>query len=293
MTRNAPTALAEGSRFGQRIRRRYAEQLTLLPTGIPTRATMEAVFSTLRSMGNDPSAALRTLRQLTLERLIQLDCNESASLHNVTGVMTELAEVALNIACTECIQPLDLQYGAPPNPTRHTRPVLRHRHGQARRARAQCLQRHRPDLRVRPRRRNRGNARGAAAAFPTRSTLQGACGIIYSLIGDTTEHGFVFRVDLACGPMATPARRGFAGALEEYFQVQGREWERFAWLKSRVVAPSAAWQGSAGRLRSVVLPFVFRRYLDYNVFRCLRTCTGRSASTRPSAAPATRSAPTT
>ena len=54
--------------------------------------------------------------------------------------------------------------------------------------------------------------------------------------------------------------------------VQGREWERFAWMKSRVIAPRSALQnGSAAKLRSVILPFVFRRYLDYNVFESLRT----------------------
>jgi glutamate-ammonia-ligase adenylyltransferase len=62
------------------------------------------------------------------------------------------------------------------------------------------------------------------------------------------------------------------GALEEYLLVQGREWERFAWMKSRVIAPRSALQNaSADKLRSVVLPFVFRRYLDYNVFESLRT----------------------
>jgi glutamate-ammonia-ligase adenylyltransferase len=61
-------------------------------------------------------------------------------------------------------------------------------------------------------------------------------------------------------------------ALEEYLLVQGREWERFAWMKSRVVAPrSVMVNGSAQALRAVVLPFVFRRYLDYNVFESLRT----------------------
>jgi glutamate-ammonia-ligase adenylyltransferase len=60
-------------------------------------------------------------------------------------------------------------------------------------------------------------------------------------------------------------------ALEEYLHVQGREWERFAWLKSRVVAPQASVvDGSARALRKVVMPFVFRRYLDYSVFDSLR-----------------------
>ncbi|MEO6293013.1 MAG: bifunctional [glutamate--ammonia ligase]-adenylyl-L-tyrosine phosphorylase/[glutamate--ammonia-ligase] adenylyltransferase, partial [Burkholderiaceae bacterium] len=67
-----------------------------------------------------------------------------------------------------------------------------------------------------------------------------------------------------------PAAMSLA-ALEEYLQVQGREWERFAWMKSRVVAPLACLQnGSANALRGVVLPFVFRKYLDYNVFDALR-----------------------
>jgi len=77
---------------------------------------------------------------------------------------------------------------------------------------------------------------------------------------------------LRCVPMATPAPQRYrSGALEEYFHVQGREWERFAWLKSRVVAPAAAvGSATALQLRGVVVPFVFRRYLDYNVFDSLR-----------------------
>jgi glutamate-ammonia-ligase adenylyltransferase len=96
---------------------------------------------------------------------------------------------------------------------------------------------------------------------------------MYALIGDTTEHGFVFRVDLALRPNGNSGPSVVSlGALEEYLLVQGREWERFAWMKSRVVAPrSAVANGSAQALRSVVLPFVFRRYLDYNVFESLRT----------------------
>jgi glutamate-ammonia-ligase adenylyltransferase len=96
---------------------------------------------------------------------------------------------------------------------------------------------------------------------------------MYALIGDTTDHGFVFRVDLALRPNGNSGPSVVSlGALEEYLLVQGREWERFAWMKSRVVAPrSAMVNGSAQALRAVVLPFVFRRYLDYNVFESLRT----------------------
>ncbi|MFP5442547.1 MAG: glutamine-synthetase adenylyltransferase, partial [Betaproteobacteria bacterium] len=95
---------------------------------------------------------------------------------------------------------------------------------------------------------------------------------IYSLVGDTTEHGFVFRVDLALRPNGNSGPPAVSlSALEEYLQLHGREWERFAWLKSRVVAPrDCIASPEVQALRGVVLPFVFRRYLDYSVFDALR-----------------------
>src|SRR5690606_17208442 len=96
---------------------------------------------------------------------------------------------------------------------------------------------------------------------------------LYATVGETTEHGSVFRIDLALRPNGNSGPSVVSlGALEEYFLVQGREWERFAWLKSRVIAPASVIGDSTGMqaLRATVLPFVFRRYLDYGVFESLR-----------------------
>ena len=95
---------------------------------------------------------------------------------------------------------------------------------------------------------------------------------LFTLIGDTTEDGFVFRVDLALRPNGNSGPPVVSLAmLEEYLQLQGREWERFAWLKSRVVAPrESVSNGRALALRSMVAAFVYRRYLDYGVFEGLR-----------------------
>ncbi len=95
---------------------------------------------------------------------------------------------------------------------------------------------------------------------------------LYALIGDTTDDGFVFRVDLALRPNGNSGPPAASlPMLEEYLQVQGREWERFAWLKSRVVAPQASVaSGSTLALRALITPFVYRRYLDYGVFEGLR-----------------------
>ena len=60
--------------------------------------------------------------------------------------------------------------------------------------------------------------------------------------------------------------------LEEYFVVQGREWERYAWIKGRVItdptSPHAA--RVIQQLDRVTGPFVFRRYLDYGVISAIR-----------------------
>ena len=95
---------------------------------------------------------------------------------------------------------------------------------------------------------------------------------LYALIGEVTEDGFVFRVDLALRPNGNsgPPVTSLA-MLEDYLQAHGREWERFAWLKSRVVAPRASVEsGRALALKSLVTAFVYRRYLDYGVFEGLR-----------------------
>jgi glutamate-ammonia-ligase adenylyltransferase len=130
---------------------------------------------------------------------------------------------------------------------------------------------------------------------PTTSTFGRAVKGIYSLIGDTTEHGFVFRVDLALRPNGNSGAPAVSlASLEEYLQIQGREWERFAWLKSRIAAPLADIQTpNVQALRGVVLPFVFRRYLDYSVFDSLRSLHRQIREHAPSAAQAIPSAPTT
>src|SRR4051812_35334732 len=74
-------ALSSHSRFAQRLRRRYAGELALLPPGAPARDGMAAAYEALRaSRGLDVPSALRVLRQLVLERLMVLDCDERAPL---------------------------------------------------------------------------------------------------------------------------------------------------------------------------------------------------------------------
>ena len=271
MTRNVTPDLAQGSRYGQRIRRRYAQQLPLLPPGAPKRHTLQQLFEALRAQGMDIGAALRATRQLVLERLIQLDCEEGAELQTITGTMTDLAEFALDMACAESARALDLVYGPPC--TEQGAPAQLCIVGMGKLGARELNVSSDIDLIYIYDQdgETAGDAMGRGR-ISNQEYFGKQVRAIYSLVGDATEHGFVFRVDLALRPNGNSGPPAVSlGALEEYFHVQGREWERFAWLKSRVVAPAQAIGSScAQNLRGMVVPFVFRRYLDYNVFDSLR-----------------------
>jgi glutamate-ammonia-ligase adenylyltransferase len=75
----------------QRLRRRYAQELPLLPTGAPSPAHLQSCFKALVPQ-HTPAVALRILRQLVFERLVVMDCCEQADLSVITHAMTDLAE---------------------------------------------------------------------------------------------------------------------------------------------------------------------------------------------------------
>ena len=264
--------LSTQSRLVQRLHRRYTDLLPLLPPGPPTHATMREALQALRLRSLDTGAALRVLRQLVMERLVVLDCDRQANLATITRGITELAELALDVACTEVQTELDSRHGAPLGPDGQRAELWVIGMGKLG-ARELNVSSDIDLIYV-------YDHDGETAGLPDgRGRLSNheyfgrAVKMIFALIGDTTEHGFVFRVDLALRPNGNSGPAAVSlSALEEYFQVQGREWERFAWLKSRVIAPLSALSGSGVQaLRGVVLPFVFRRYLDYSVFEALRT----------------------
>ncbi len=263
------------SRFIQRLHRRYAEELNWLPPGAPTQSVLQAGFDALRARGDALPVALRVLRQLAIERLARLDCEQHAELSVITAGMTELAEFALDQAVTEALAQLDALHGAPLD-GRGQRVQL-WIVGMGKLGARELNVSSDVDL-IYVYHADGETAGGDTGSGTDDSRISNheyfgkAAQRIGRLIGDTTEHGFVFRVDLALRPNGNSGPAAISlPALEEYFHVHGREWERFAWLKSRVVAPRACVDdGGAQALRGAVLPFVFRRYLDYNVFDSLR-----------------------
>jgi glutamate-ammonia-ligase adenylyltransferase len=251
----------------QRVRRRHADDLRLLPPGLPDTETITALVARLQGGGRSLPAALRTARQLVLERLAVLDIEQAAPLQDITAAMTALAESTLEIALVQAQAEEDARYGAPLD-------------AQGRRIEFWIV----GMGKLGARELNVSSDIDLIYVYEDDGQTAGPIAIsaheyfgkvakrLYALIGDATDDGFVFRVDLALRPNGNSGPPVVSLAmLEEYFQVQGREWERFAWLKSRVVAPrNAVTSGRALALRSLVTAFVYRRYLDYGVFEGLR-----------------------
>jgi len=88
------------------------------------------------------------------------------------------------------------------------------------------------------------------------------------LLSDVTVEGYVYRVDLRLRPFGNAGRlvTSFA-ALENYYQREGRNWERYAWIKARPVAGDLH---AGERLLETLRSFVYRHYLDYTAFSGLR-----------------------
>jgi glutamate-ammonia-ligase adenylyltransferase len=94
------------------------------------------------------------------------------------------------------------------------------------------------------------------------------CRDLIRTLGETTSDGFAFRVDMRLRPDGEngPLVMSFDN-MEEYYQRHGREWERYALIKARVVAGDKA---AGKQLTERLKPFVYRRYLDFGVFESLR-----------------------
>lgn len=99
---------------------------------------------------------------------------------------------------------------------------------------------------------------------------------IANILSDQTAEGFVFRTDLRLRPDGGGSALAWSlDALSDYLLKQGREWERYAWLKARAI-PVKAFKNSQDQyfihqFLSIQSPFVFRKYFDFDTLAALRT----------------------
>ncbi len=97
------------------------------------------------------------------------------------------------------------------------------------------------------------------------------CRQVIALIDEVTVDGFVFRMDTRLRPFGDsgPPVVSFA-ALESYLLQHGRDWERYAYVKARIVGVRPPAEVANELNNGMIRPFVYRRYLDYGVFESVR-----------------------
>jgi glutamate-ammonia-ligase adenylyltransferase len=224
----------------------------------------DAMRAFITRQGNDETRLRSTLRQLrarTLCHLIVRDLSSMAGLDEVTETMTELAEVAVRHAHDVLRASLQARYGTPRSPSGEEQELLIIGMGK-----------------LGGRELNVSSDIDLVFLYPEDGSTTGPKVIdnfefferlgkqIIAALAEVTEHGQVFRVDMRLRPNGDsgPLAANF-DMLENYFITQGREWERYAWIKARVIVGERTEE-----LQAISRPFVFRKYLDFGAIGAMR-----------------------
>ena len=210
-------------------------------------------------LGGDPGTPgtrLRQLRERVMVSLAHRDLNGLASLDEVFATMSALADESIAAAAAEGHRAAASVHGEPAEGARLTVAALGKLGGEELNVSSDV------DLVF------LYGADGETAG-PRRVSnhefFATAGKKLIALLSEITPDGQAFRVDMRLRPFGDSGPLAASlSSLEEYFVAHARPWERYAWLKARVVA------GPAGGLAERVVPFVYRRYLDYGMLEQMR-----------------------
>ena len=113
-----------------------------------------------------------------------------------------------------------------------------------------------------------GETSGGKKSAPNEQFFTRLSKQLIAALDNRTADGFVFRTDMRLRPFGESGPLAISlDALENYYQSHGREWERYAFIKARVVTGDAE---PSNELMAMMRPFVYRRYLDYGAYEALR-----------------------
>jgi [glutamine synthetase] adenylyltransferase / [glutamine synthetase]-adenylyl-L-tyrosine phosphorylase len=208
-------------------------------------------------------AALRRWRRVEFARIAWRDLAQWAGLDETLASLSLAAERALRVAERLATQALVQRYGEPRGESGAVQRLIVVAMGKLGGGELNFSS----DIDLVPVYAEAGETDGARSIsnqeFFTRVVQQ-----MIRLLGQQTEEGFVFRIDLRLRPFGDSGPVvANAAALEDYLQIHGRDWERYAWVKARAITNERSYQELFANL---IRPFVYRRYLDFGVFESLR-----------------------
>jgi [glutamine synthetase] adenylyltransferase / [glutamine synthetase]-adenylyl-L-tyrosine phosphorylase len=231
----------------------------------------EFLSSAAPSTDDELNCALRRLRQRVMAALIVRDIGGQAPLAEVVETMTQLADITTNFALDFLHRQLAAQFGEPLDSRGRPQRLLVVGMGKLG-GRELNVSSDVDYIFLYP-------EDGETAGDPESSRTLEAYEFFLRLgkrliatLGDITEDGQVFRVDMRLRPNGDSGPLvGSLLSLENYLITQGREWERYAWIKARLMNTrdnlQAEWHVALTRISH---PFVFRKYLDFGAINAMR-----------------------
>ena len=212
--------------------------------------------------------ALRRLRQRVMATLIVRDIGGVAALSEVVERMTQLADVSTNFALDFLHRQLVEQFGEPLDSQGQPQRLLIVGMGKLG-GRELNVSSDVDYIFVYP---EEGRTAGNGRRIDNYDFFLRLGKRLIGALGDHTEDGQVFRVDMRLRPNGDSGPLvGSLGSLENYFITQGREWERYAWIKARVMNQGVNLQPQwVEALQRICRPFVFRKYLDFGAINAMR-----------------------
>jgi len=216
-------------------------------------------------------SALRRLRRRVMLRLCERDLAGSATLAEVCTTMTTLAEVAIETALAHLAPELEQTLGVPVTAAGKRQQLVVVGMGKLGGGELNVSSdidlvfAYAEDGETQP---ARGDSTADGKTVSNHEFFVALGKRLITLLAQPTDEGFVFRVDMRLRPWGDPGPLAICfEALEQYLVAQGREWERYAWIKGRTLTGDETEQRE---LAAVVRPFVFRKYLDYGAYGAMR-----------------------
>lgn len=262
---------AKYSRYARRLLDR--DPALLAPAELEAPWTAQRMRDELGAAGIDDDAglrrALRRLRARVMLALMARDLAGAASLEEVVDTMTALAETTIGFALDRLDAWQAATHGEPVDAAGRRQRLMVV--GMGKLGGGELNASSDVDLIfVYP---EDGDTRGARSISVHEYFVRLGRRLIGAL-AEVTEDGFVFRVDMRLRPYGDSGPLAVSlDMLEEYFTAQGRAWERYAWVKGRVLTGD---EGAA--LDAIVTPFVYRRHLDFSAIQSMRELHGQIAA---------------
>ena len=239
----------------------------------PLESTLMTAFIAAEAANDEASLKriLRQLRQRVMAALIVRDIGGQAALSEVVETMTQLAEVTTNFALDFLHRQLTTQFGEPLDHQNRPQRLLVIGMGKLG-GRELNVSSDVDYIFIYP---EDGETAGVADGGRKIDAYDFFVRLgkrLIATLGEITGDGQVFRVDMRLRP------NGDSGplvcsidSLENYLITQGREWERYAWIKARVLNEGVNLQPEwRTALEKTSRPFIFRKYLDFGAINAMR-----------------------